>query len=112
MNAPELPECHSCSMEGSEGQTVAVRLMADYAADPVWTKEGMADLDDLPISPRLRADLRAWAHEWELILGRTFVVREKERYQRWLASGQCHAKALQKELGPRYEVEYWHRLED
>ncbi|MFC7489360.1 MULTISPECIES: hypothetical protein [unclassified Knoellia] len=99
-------------MEGSVEQPIHVRLMADYAADPVWTDEGMADLEYLPISPRLRDDLREWAREWELILGPTFQVREKDSYRRWLAAGRRHALDLQKELGPTFEVEYRHELED
>lgn len=88
-----------------------LRLMADYTADPVWTDEGMGDLEDLPISARLRKELREWAHEWKLILGPSFEVREKDRYRRWTASGERHALHLEKELGPAFEVEYWHQRE-
>lgn len=98
-------------MRVSEEPPVALRLMADYAADPVWTDEGMVRLADLSISARLRDDLREWAREWELIMGSDLEVREKDRYRRWLTAGRRHARDLQQELGPEFEVEYWHARE-
>ncbi len=98
-------------MHASETPPVTVRLMADYAADPVWAHEGMASLADLPISARLRDELRGWAREWESIMGRGLEVREKDRYRRWLIAGQRHARNLQQELGADFEVEYWHERE-
>lgn len=88
-----------------------VRLMTDYAADPVWFDDGMVALEDLPITPRLRTALRSWADEWERILGREFEVREKDRYRRWLQAGRLHAVDLQRELGSGYRVVYWHENE-
>lgn len=88
-----------------------VRLMADYAADPVWFDEGMVSLEELPISPRLRTALRAWAREWELIFGPAFEVREKDRYRQWLQAGRRLALDLLRDLGPGYRVVYWHEKE-
>ena len=85
--------------------------MADYAADPVWSDDGMVALEQLPITPRLRTTLRSWSGEWELILGPAFEVREKDRYRRWLDAGRRHAIDLQAELGPSYRVIYWHENE-
>ncbi len=83
-----------------------LRVFPDYAADPVWADDGMVDLDALPISDRLRGALRAWAREWERLLGPQFEVREKDAYAAWLAVGAKHARHLQAELGPSWVVEY------
>jgi hypothetical protein len=43
-----------------------VRIMCDYAADGVWDKEGLpAFAEDLPVSPSLRAMLKAWQDWYE-----------------------------------------------
>ena len=43
-----------------------VRIMADYCADGVWLKDGAATTaDDLPISPRLRDELRSWQRTYD-----------------------------------------------
>lgn len=38
-----------------------LRVSPDWSADPVWDPTGMVDLDDLPITEALRAELRGWA---------------------------------------------------
>lgn len=43
-----------------------VRIMADFAADPVWERSGCnANLDALPVSAALRQDLAAWQDWYE-----------------------------------------------
>lgn len=87
-------------------QPQQLKVFPDYFADPVWAEDGMVDLDDLPISTRLRDGLRAWAREWERLLGKQFEVREKDAYAAWLEVGRQHARHLQAELGPEWTVEY------
>lgn len=82
--------------------------MADWNADPVWTKCGMVGLETLPLSPRLIADLLAWARRWEALHDRAFLVREKDSYSAWVTSGRRLSRDLQLELGPTYDVEYAH----
>lgn len=83
-----------------------LQVFPDHAADPVWADDGMVDLDDLPISQRLRDALRAWAREWERLLGPRFEVTEKDAHAAWLEVGRRHARHLQGELGPEWQVEY------
>ena len=51
---------HTGAMDVNEDLPL-LRVMADYSADPIWTAAGEVDLDTLPISDRLRRDLRTWA---------------------------------------------------
>jgi hypothetical protein len=83
-----------------------LRVFPDWSADPVWADDGMVDLDDLPVSGRLRDALRAWAREWERLLGPRFEVTEKDAYAAWLDAGWQHARHLQAELGRDWTVEY------
>lgn len=82
--------------------------MADWDADPVWDKQGMVDLETLPLSPRLTADLLAWARRWEQLHDKGSRVREQESYAAWVTSGRRLSRDLQLELGPAYDVEYAH----
>ncbi|KRE62678.1 hypothetical protein [Nostocoides sp. Soil756] len=83
-----------------------LRVFPDHSADPVWADDGMVDLDRLPVSARLRDALRAWAREWERLLGPAYVVREKDAYAAWLEAGRRHARDLEAELGRGWSVEY------
>ena len=43
-----------------------VRIMADFCADGVWLKDGAGTTaDDLPISTRLRDELRSWQRAYD-----------------------------------------------
>ncbi len=83
-------------------------VMADWNADPVWNKQGMVDLETLPLSPRLTADLLAWARRWEELRGHRSGVLEEGSYASWVTSGRRLSRDLQLELGPAYDVEYAH----
>ena len=83
-------------------------VMADWDADPVWSKQGMIDLETLPLSPRLTADLLAWARRWEELHGRTPRERDDVSYSSWVSSGRRLSRDLQLELGWAYDVEYAH----
>ncbi|WP_344189837.1 hypothetical protein [Pedococcus aerophilus] len=85
-----------------------LRVMADWDADPVWSKHGMVDLETLPLSPRLTADLLAWARRWEHLHDKGFRIREQDSYAAWVTSGRRLSRDLQLELGPAYDVEYAH----
>lgn len=82
--------------------------MADWNADPVWNKQGMVGLETLPLSPRLTADLLAWARRWEELHDRTAATREAGSYSTWVTSGRRLSRDLQLELGPTYDIEYAH----
>ena len=82
--------------------------MADWDADPVWSKQGMVNLETLPLSRRLTADLLAWARRWEELHDTTLRVRERDSYSAWVTSGRRLSRDLQLELGPAYDIEYAH----
>ncbi|MDE9364726.1 hypothetical protein PZ938_03845 [Luteipulveratus sp. YIM 133132] len=86
--------------------TPSYRLFPDYGADPVWAERGMVDLDDLPISSRLRTDLRTWAARWEQLMGQDFRIREKDSHNEWQRAGRRLARDLQRELGDDAVVTY------
>ena len=82
--------------------------MADWDADPVWSKQGMVNLETLPLSRRLTADLLAWARRWEELHDTTLRVRERDSYSSWVTSGRRLSRDLQLELGQTYDIEYAH----
>ena len=61
----------------------------------------MVDLDTLGLSSRLVKALRAWAREWERLLGPAFEVRDEDAHERWLSDGRRLAERLQEEVGMR-----------
>lgn len=83
-----------------------VRVMADYSADPVWSKDcSNSDLDILPISLGTRIRLSEWAlfyeynDDWEADPSGEFP---KELFTKW---GWRLAKQVKREL-PDWTVVY------
>ena len=83
-----------------------IRLMAEYGADPVWTDSGELDLDDLPISPRLRRRLREWAALYDTLPATKFRFQTPGGQRAFNEAGTRLARDLQAELGPDYQVEF------
>ena len=91
----------------------AIRLRADYQSWPTWRRTGDEAWDnidpaDLPISPGLRADLKAWAD----LLDRTLnwddpggTVWPPNFWSDFNGRGRALAARLKAELGPDYRVE-------
>lgn len=77
-----------------------VRIMCDYCADAVWDREGCAaDADDLPVTPELRARLRAWQGDYET--HDTFQPRGGWSDERWAAftvEGRAIAEEVKRQL--------------
>lgn len=93
----------------AEHGTTVLRVFPDYSADPVWADDGMVDLDSLPISEGLRTDLRAWAREWERLIGvreSRFRIVDKAAYAAWVRLGRVLAARLRTELGSGFEVRF------
>jgi hypothetical protein len=43
-----------------------VRIMSDYCADGIWSKDGGGeDIDSLPVSVKLKNDLLSWQMEYD-----------------------------------------------
>ena len=83
-----------------------LRVMAEYSADPVWSDEGGEDLDDLPISLKLRRDLRAWAALYDTLPGTKFRFQTRGGTRGFNDTGKRLAKQLASELGPDWVVTY------
>lgn len=86
-----------------------LRVCPDYTADPVWADDGMVVLESLPLTDDLVDRMRAWAREWERLLGLAegrFAVVDETAYAAWLERGRGLAARLQRELGEAYDVEY------
>jgi hypothetical protein len=99
--------------------TVPLILMADYFADPVWhrsadgagaARSGMVDLDSLPLTAALKQQLRAWArrHDDELLPTEQCQWSSPDVEAAWIAQGQVLLELLRTELGPDYDVTYFH----
>lgn len=104
-------------MEGRDDEPVVrrIRLMADYAAFPLWAGSsedtwddpawaGMLEPDDLPLSPSLVAALWAWAARYEELNRPPFRWTSREGQRAFLVEGRRLLTRLRLELGPGYEV--------
>src|SRR5665647_1515482 len=91
-----------------------IKLMADYETSPVWDEgpggPGDIDLETLPISIDLRADLLAWSDRFDATLDQDyppdsgFATPEEE--QQFVADGAALAARLVDELGTDWQVDY------
>ena len=80
--------------------------MAGYGADPVWTDHGEANLDELPISPRLRRRIREWAAAHDTLPTTQFRFQTPGGQRAFNHTGRRLARELGAELGPDYRVEF------
>jgi hypothetical protein len=83
-----------------------LRVMADYGADPVWSDWGGEDLNDLPISSRLRRDLRAWAALYDTLPATKFRFQIPGGARGFNDTGERLTQQLAGELGPDWVVTY------
>jgi hypothetical protein len=96
-------------MRSSGEHITLLRMFPDYSADPVWADLGMVDLSQLPISERLRHQLRRWARDWEDLMGvreARYAIEDEGAHQAWQERGRHLAQRLQGELGPSFKVDY------
>ena len=88
-----------------------IKLMADYAAWPLWRPDGNVDPATLPISAELQQRLDAWAEAFDGTLNRDdprdsrFPTPEARRA--WNEQGLVLWHDLQHELGAAYVVCYF-----
>ncbi|WP_152360520.1 hypothetical protein [Microlunatus speluncae] len=96
---------------------IAIMVMADYGADPVWTAESggrpgaMLSLTGLPVSDRIRAELRTWAAEYDALSGTDYEWPDEDRHRVWVEAGRTLADRLAQELGEEYRVHYFEDLQ-
>lgn len=84
-----------------------IQLSADFDASPLWTRDGNVRIEDLPLSPRLAAELRRWADDFDAttprgprMTSRSYVPSD------WVERGRRLAQQLQAELDGSFEVQY------
>jgi hypothetical protein len=91
--------------------TQELKLMADYAAWPLWRPDGNVDPATLPISTELQGRLDAWAEAFDATLNRDdprsarFATPDAAR--EWNEEGLSLWHDLQRELGSDYVVCYF-----
>lgn len=97
----------------SDQKPVPLLLMADYMADPLWTRtssglgECSISLESLPLSRRLREQLRAWAARYDARLHTDNKWQSQEDEALWLSDGRALLTSVREELGPDYDVQYF-----
>jgi hypothetical protein len=102
-------EREDAGVSRSAERAAVLRVFPDYCADPVWVDTGMADLDTLGVSDWLRDELRAWARNWEELLGvreHRYAVVDEAAYRVWRRRGWELSQRLQSEVGDSYAVEF------
>ena len=82
-----------------------VRLSAGDDTVPLWEVEALS-WEDLPLPPRLQADLREWVDRYDAGLTSRWRWQARGGRRGWLADGQRLAARLQAELGADYTVAY------
>mgnify|MGYP000656232105 CR=1 FL=1 len=93
---------------------IKLRLANEYLAGPIFCPEpdtmGHIDVDDLPISQDLKAEITAWDSEYQATFKSDYPpdsgFGSPEVKLRHIAEGQQLAKKLQQELGGGYAVDY------
>lgn len=92
-----------------------LKLMADYAAWPLWRPDGNVDPATLPLSAHLQERLDAWAEAFDATLNRDdprnarFPTSAAARA--WNEQGRALWHDLQRELGSAYVVCYFSEAE-
>lgn len=88
-----------------------IKLMADYAAWPLWGPHGNVDPATLPISTGLQSRLDAWAEAFDASLNREDPRRPRfptpQAARAWNEQGLTLWHDLQRELGSAYVVSYF-----
>lgn len=97
----------------SDRAPVPLLLMADYLADPVWTRTSsgaggcMVPLDRLPLGAELKGRLRAWAARFDALMDTEYQWPSRSEEISWVGDGRVLLETLQEELGRGYDVQYF-----
>ena len=84
-----------------------LRLAADFDASPLWTRGGNIPIEELPLSPRLTAELHKWAEEFDATTPRgPWMKRGGYVPTDWTERGQRLAHEVQAEVGASFVVVY------
>lgn len=84
-----------------------LRLTADFDASPLWTPEGNLPVEALSLSPRLTAQLRCWADDFDATAPRGPRMKSGGYLPNdWTERGRRLAHQLQAEVGESFRVMY------
>lgn len=88
-----------------------VKVMADYCADPVWTRGSNADLDKLPVSSALQEQLLTWSCFYNHFC-QDYLPPEEQSIPPFPVNafseiGAFLAKQVKHQLGDDWTVEYY-----
>lgn len=89
-----------------------VKVMADYCAGPIWTKEGwIAVLDELPVNSALQYQLLTWARFYDDFC-QDYLPPEEQSLppfpvKAFSEIGAFLAKQVKQQLGDDWTVEYY-----
>ncbi|MFC4860098.1 hypothetical protein SA496_24265 [Pseudomonas sp. JS3066] len=94
---------------------IKFRMAREYLAGPIFCPEpdcmGPIDVDDLPLSLELKAEITTWDSDYQATFNSDYPPDSgfgaPEMELRHIAEGQKLAKEIQKELGADYAVEYY-----
>lgn len=93
---------------------IRLRLANEYLTEPIFCPDlnamGHVDVDELPLSQELKAEIAAWDSEYQATFNGEYPpdsgFSSPEVELQHMAVGQQLAKRLQQELGEGYAVEY------
>ena len=92
----------------------AIKLMPDYHCSPLWepgTDAYNVPLDTLPLTPKLRAALRAWADAYDRTLNEDDPAASgfanAEEATAFETEGRRLWQALREALGAKFTVSYY-----
>lgn len=92
-----------------------LKLMADYAAWPLWDAGGNVDPETLPISLELQQRLDAWAETFDGTVNRDDPRHARfetpEAREAWNEQGLALWHDLQRELGSEYVICYFSEVQ-
>jgi hypothetical protein len=98
----------------SDQAPVPLLLMADYLADPIWTRSPsgagrcMVSLDRLPLGAELKGRLRAWAARFDALMDTGYEWPSRMEEIAWVSDGRVLLETLKQELGRGYDIQYHH----
>jgi hypothetical protein len=92
---------------------VPLLLMADYLADPIWTRSSsgvggcMVPLDRLPLRAELKGRLRAWAARFDALMDTGYEWPSLMEEIAWVSDGRVLVETLRKKPGRGYDFQYF-----
>jgi hypothetical protein len=97
----------------SDRAPVPLLLMADYLADPIWTRSSSGaggctvPLDRLPLGDELKSRLHAWAARFDALMDTGYEWPSRMEEIAWVSEGRVLLETLRQELGWGYDVQYF-----